>query len=77
MYNFQEEFYQAMSRLRANSRSRAASTTERLEPMITEIDRDGKIVSRPLEESKAASVGVVPAQVNKAKEIAEFISRRV
>jgi hypothetical protein len=71
-----------MSKL-AESRSKAASTveTKRLQPMITEFDKDGKIVSKPLvveQESKAASVGVVPVQVNKAKEIAEFMfSHRV
>ena len=43
----QEQFYQAMTRLKANSSSRAASLPE-AEIRISEMDSNGILVSRPL-----------------------------
>ena len=87
MNNFQEEFYQAMTRLKANSRSRAASTQaakDDTDARVTEMTY-GVLVSRPagkkdpevidLQEyaksSKAGSVSNVG--INNVKAIHNFI----
>jgi hypothetical protein len=80
MNNFQEQFYQMMTRLRANSRSRAASTQD---SSITEIS-EGLIVSKPVkkepeiidlqEYAKSRAASSVPAGINKLKAITDFIN---
>ena len=60
-----------MTRLRENSGSRAASTsTSKQEPRQWYLDKNGVIVSRPIE-SKGASV--TPQGINKIKAIHNFI----
>ena len=79
MNQFQEQFYQMMTRMRENSRSRVASTststsTPFQEPREWYLDKNGVVVSKPIE-SKGASVSVTPQgiNVNKLKAIHDFI----
>ena len=81
MNQFQEQFYQMMTRMRGST-SRTASTstsTPFQEPREWYLDKNGVIVSRPIEDSKAASAAVVTQQSinhnnNKVKVIADFIA---
>jgi hypothetical protein len=73
--DFNEQLFELIGRLRTQ-RSKTAST-KLPEPRSWFMDKNGKIVSEPLVQgSKSASVSV-PVRDNKAKVIADFISRRV
>ena len=62
----QEEFYQVMTRLKANSNSRAASLPE-AEIRVSEMDSNGVLVSKPLKKiehiSEATTTSEPQAQV--------------
>ena len=76
---FQEQFYEMMTRMRGSgSGSRVASTSTFQEAREWSLDKNGVVVSRPIRaESKTASAAVVTQQsinLNKTKVIADFIS---
>jgi hypothetical protein len=55
MYQFQEEFYRVMTRLKANSRAASSTTIQLPEARVWEMDSNGVLVSKPLKKVEEVS----------------------